>query len=121
MRGVNKAVLIGNLGKDPEIQYIDGKIPVVKFPLATTEMFKDKNGVQQSETDWHNIVLWRGLAELAAKYIKKGSAVYIEGKIKTRSYEDKEGKLKFITEIIGEEMILLDKKNPSASEGEHKE
>ncbi len=110
MRGLNRVTLIGNLGKDPEVQVLDGNISVAKFPLATSETFKDKAGNQQTETDWHNIVLWRGLADLAKKYLKKGSAVYIDGKLKTRNYEDKEGHKRFVTEIIAEELILLDKK-----------
>ncbi len=110
MRGLNKVTLIGNLGKDPELTTLEGNISVAKFPLATSESYKDKAGNQQTETDWHNIVLWRGLADLAVKYLKKGSGVYIEGKIKTRNYEDKEGNKRFVTEVIAEELILLDKK-----------
>jgi single-strand DNA-binding protein len=83
MRGVNRVVLIGNLGKDPDIQYLEGNIPVAKFPLATTETYKDKTGKLISQTEWHNVVLWRGLAELAQKYLHKSSLVYIEGGVKT--------------------------------------
>jgi single-strand DNA-binding protein len=111
MRGINKATLIGNLGKDPEIQILDGNIPVAKFSLATTETYKDKTGKINSQTEWHTIVLWRGLAELAQKYLRKGSLVYIEGRLKTRTWEDKEGNKKFATEIIGENLIMLDKRN----------
>jgi single-strand DNA-binding protein len=110
MRGLNKVTLIGNLGKDPELTTLDGNISVVKFPLATTESYKDKTGKQISDTEWHNIVAWRGLADLAVKYLKKGSGIYIEGKIKTRNYEDKEGIKRYVTEIMAEELILLDKK-----------
>ena len=91
MRGLNKVTLIGNLGNDPAIQTLEGNIKVAKFSLATTENYKDSNGQNQSITDWHNIVLWRGLAELAEKYLHKGSLVYVEGKLKTRNYDDKEG------------------------------
>ena len=111
MRGVNRVVLIGNLGKDPEIQYLEGNIPVAKFPLATTETYKDKTGKLISQTEWHNVVLWRGLAELAQKYLHKSSLVYIEGRLKTRSWEDKEGNKKFATEIVGDNLIMLDKRN----------
>lgn len=110
MRGLNKVTLIGNLGNESAIQTLEGNIKVAKFSLATTENYKDSNGQNQSTTDWHNIVLWRGLAELAEKYLHKGSLVYVEGKIKTRSYDDKDGQRKYVTEIIGEQLILLDKK-----------
>jgi single-strand DNA-binding protein len=110
MRGLNKVTLIGNLGNDPNIQTLEGNIKVAKFSLATTEQFKDSNGQNQSNTDWHNIVLWRGLADLAEKYLHKGSLVYVEGKLKTRSYDDKDGQRKYVTEIVAEQLILLDKK-----------
>ncbi len=111
MRGVNHVFLIGNLGKDPEIQYIEGNIPVAKFPLATTETFKDKKGNTVPQTEWHNIVLWRGLAELAAKYLHKGSLVHIEGSLRTRSWEDKDKNRRFMTEIIASNLVMLDKRN----------
>ncbi len=112
MRGVNHVFLIGNLGKDPEIQYIEGNIPVAKFPLATTETFKDKKGNTIPQTEWHNIVLWRGLAELAAKYLHKGSLVHIEGCLKTRTWEDKDKNKRVMTEIIASNLVMLDKRNP---------
>ena len=111
MRGVNRVTLIGNLGKDPDVQYLDGNIGVAKFSLATTETYKDKTGKLISQTEWHTVVLWRGLADLAQKYLHKGSLVYIEGRLKTRSWEDKEGNKKFATEIVGENLIMLDKRN----------
>jgi len=111
MRGLNKVTLIGNLGKDPENQQLPENIAVSKFTLATTEIFKDKNGQPNAKTEWHTIVLWRSLAELAAKYLQKGSLVYIEGKLKTRQFEDKEGKIRYTTEIVAEQLIMLDKKN----------
>src|SRR5450631_1797870 len=114
MRGVNRVVLIGNLGKDPEIQYLEGNIPVAKFPLATTETYKDKTGKLISQTEWHNVVLWRGLAELAQKYLHKSSLVYIEGRLKTRHWEDKEGNKKFATEIVGDNLIMLDKRSDAS-------
>jgi single-strand DNA-binding protein len=114
MRGVNRVVLIGNLGKDPEIQYLEGNIPVAKFPLATTETFKDKTGKTNSQTEWHSVVLWRGLAELAQKYLHKSSLVYIEGRLKTRSWEDKDHNKKSVTEIVGDNLIMLDKRADTA-------
>ncbi len=119
MRGVNKVVLIGNLGKDPEIQYLEGNIPVAKFPLATTETYKDKLGKLISQTEWHNVVLWRGLAELSQKYLHKSSLVYIEGRLKTRYWEDREHNKKVATEIIADNLIMLDKRsdiNPQGNE-----
>lgn len=110
MRGVNRVMLIGNLGKDPDVQYLEGNIAVAKFPLATTETFKDRAGKLISQTEWHTVVLWRGLAELAQKYLHKGSLVYIEGRLKTRSWEDKEGNKKFATEVVGDNLIMLDKR-----------
>ncbi len=113
MRGVNKVVLIGNLGRDPELQYLEGNIAVAKFPLATTETFKDKNGNLVSQTEWHTVVLWRGLAELAQKYLHKGSLVYIEGKLRTRSWEDKDKNKRFSTEVVGDNLVMLDKRKDS--------
>lgn len=121
MRGVNKVILIGNLGKDPEIQFLEGNIAVAKFSLATTETFKDRSGKLISQTEWHTIVLWRGLAELAQKFLRKSSQVYVEGRLKTRSWEDKEGNKKFATEIIGDNLIMLDKKSDAANGSENEE
>lgn len=115
MRGVNKVVLMGNLGKEPEMQFLEGNIAVAKFSLATTEAYKDRNGKLLSQTEWHTIVLWRGLAELAQKYLHKGSLVYIEGRLKTRSWEDREGNKKFATEIVGDNLIMLDKRTENQS------
>lgn len=115
MRGVNRVTLIGNLGKDPELQYLEGNIAVAKFPLATTETFKDKNGQTTSQTEWHTVVLWRGLAELAQKFLHKGSLVYIEGRLRTRNWEDKDKIRRFSTEIVGDNMVMLDKRK----DGEH--
>lgn len=104
-------MLIGNLGKDPDMQFLEGNIGVAKFSLATTETYKDRSGKLISQTEWHTVVLWRGLAELAQKYLHKGSLVYIEGRLKTRSWEDKEGHKKFATEVVGDNLIMLDKRN----------
>jgi len=110
MRGVNRVVLIGNLGRDPDLQYLEGNIAVAKFPLATTETFKDKNGNLVSQTEWHTVVLWRGLAELAQKYLHKGSLVFIEGRLRTRNWEDKDKNKRFSTEIVGDNLVMLDKR-----------
>src|ERR1700759_3727141 len=115
MRGVNRVMLIGNLGKDPDLQFLEGNIAVAKFPLATTETFKDRSGKLVSQTEWHTVVLWRGLAELAQKYLHKGSLVYIEGRLRTRSWEDKEGNRKFATEVVGDNLIMLDKRTDTGS------
>ncbi|MEO6905502.1 MAG: single-stranded DNA-binding protein [Ginsengibacter sp.] len=119
MRGVNKVTLIGNLGKDPDILYLEGNIPVSKFPLATTETYKDKNGKLISQTEWHNIVLWRGLAELAQKYLHKSSLVYIEGRLKTRYWEDRDHIRKVATEIVADNLIMLDKRSDQHPEESH--
>lgn len=117
MRSLNKVTLIGNLGKDPEFQQLeDGNVAVAKFSLATTETFKDRNGQTQSSTDWHTVVLWRSLAELAHKYLQKGSLVYIEGKLKTRSYDDREGNKRYVTEVVAEQLIMLDKRPENYAE-----
>jgi len=109
MRGLNKVTLIGNLGNDPIIQNLEGNIKVAKFSLATSESFKDANGQNQTITDWHNIVLWRSLADLAEKYLHKGSLIYLEGKLKTRTYDDKDGQKRYVTEVIAESFLMLDK------------
>lgn len=110
MRGLNKVTLIGNLGKDPEVNVLEGNIAVAKFPLATTETYRDKTGQPQSHTEWHTVVLWRGLAELAQAYLRKGSLVYVEGKLKYRHYDDESGTRHYVTEIIAEQVLMLDRK-----------
>ena len=113
MAGVNKVILVGNLGKDPEVKYLDNGVAVANFSLATTENYKNKEGEKVSQTEWHNIVLWRGLAEVAEKYLKKGANVYIEGKIKTRKWEDKDGNTRYNTEILADNMTMLGSKQDS--------
>ena len=113
MAGVNKVILIGNLGKDPEVKYLDSGVAVANFSLATTESYKNKEGERVNQTEWHNIVLWRGLAEVAEKWLKKGSSVYIEGKIKTRKWEDKDGNTRYNTEILADNMTMLGGKKDS--------
>ena len=107
MTGVNKVILLGNLGKDPEVRYLDNGVAVANFSLATTENYKNKQGERVSQTEWHNIVLWRGLAEVAEKYLKKGASIYVEGKIKTRKWEDKDGNTRYNTEILADNMTML--------------
>jgi single-strand DNA-binding protein len=110
MSSVNKVILIGHLGKDPEIRYLEGGATLVTFSLATSESYtKDNKKIEQ--TEWHNIVMWRGLADVAAKYLQKGRQVYIEGKIRSRNYEDKEGIKHHLTEIIADNFTMLGKKN----------
>lgn len=107
MASVNKAILIGNLGADPELRYTSGGTAVASFGIATTEKFKNKDGEQQEKTEWHNIVCWARLAEIANEYLRKGSSVYIEGRIQTRSYDDKDGIKRYRTEIVARQMQLL--------------
>ena len=107
---VNKVILVGNVGKDPEIRHLDSGVAVASFSLATSESYTAKNGERVTTTEWHNIVLWRGLAEVAEKYIKKGSRLYLEGKITSRQYE-KDGQTKYFTEIVANNMVMLDSRN----------
>jgi single-strand DNA-binding protein len=113
MRGLNRVTLIGNLGKDPDVQYLEGNVSMAKFPLATTEMFKERSGKMGTQTEWHNIILWRGLADLAQKFLHKGSLIYLEGRLRTRSWEDREGHKKFVTEIMADNFIMLDRRSDS--------
>jgi single-strand DNA-binding protein len=108
MAGINKVILIGNLGKDPEIRVIENGRKVANFSLATTETYKDKNGQRVDQTEWHNISFWGPIADVIEKYLKKGSKIYVEGKLRTRSYEDKDKVKKYVTEILGREMTMLD-------------
>ncbi|MDQ3049974.1 MAG: single-stranded DNA-binding protein [Bacteroidota bacterium] len=112
MSGINKVILVGNLGKDPEVRHLEGGAVVAKFPLATSETYKTKEGQRVDQTEWHNIVMWRGLAESAEKYLRKGSLVYVEGKIRTRSWDDKDGNKRFATEIIADTMTMLSSRRP---------
>lgn len=107
MAGVNKVILVGNLGKDPEVRHLENGAAVANFSIATSETYKDKNGNRQEQTEWHNIVLWRGLAQIAEKYLKKGSQIYVEGKLKTRNWQDKDGNTRYTTEVVGDQMTML--------------
>jgi single-strand DNA-binding protein len=115
---INKVILVGNVGKDPVVKYFDKGVAKATFPLATSETYTNQQGETITSTEWHNIVLWRALAEVAEKTIKKGTQVYIVGKIKTRSYVDKEGNNKYITEILADTMLVLEKKQ-GAYNGQH--
>jgi single-strand DNA-binding protein len=112
---INKVILVGNVGKDPVIRYFDKGVAKATFPLATSETYTNQQGETITSTEWHNIVLWRALAEVAEKTIRKGSQVYIVGKIKTRSYVDKDGVNKYITEILADALLALEKKQGSGS------
>lgn len=117
MGGVNKVILVGNLGRDPELKYLEGNIARVNFSLATSETYKDKTGNRIDQTEWHNIVFWRSLAESAEKLLKKGTQIYLEGKLQTRQWVDKEGHKRSITEVIGETFVVLQRRehqNPSS-------
>lgn len=116
MAGINKVILLGNLGKDPEIRYLEGGTAVANFTLATSENYKDKTtGERKTITEWHNVVLWRGLAEITEKYLKKGNQVYIEGKLRTRSWQDKDGNTRYTTEIVAENMQMIGRKDENTS------
>lgn len=120
MSGVNKVILIGNLGRDPEIRYLEGNIARLSFSLATTEVYKDKTGNRLEHTEWHHVVLWRNLAENAEKLLKKGMQVYIEGKLQTRQWTDKDGHKKNVTEIVGENFVVLQRRDgPTPQQGAH--
>ena len=107
-KSVNKVILIGNLGKDPEVKFTPQGTPVAKSTLATNERFKDKSGEWQDRTEWHNVVLWQRLAEIAGEYLKKGGKVYIEGRLQTRSWDDKtSGQKKYMTEVVANDLVLL--------------
>jgi len=109
-RTLNKVMLIGNVGKDPELKHTPSGIPVASFNLATTDSWKDKAGNLQEQTDWHSVVAWRGLAEICCKLVKKGARIYVEGKLQTRNFEDKNGNRKHIVEVLIDNMLLLDGK-----------
>ena len=107
MSGINKVILIGNLGKDPEVRYLDSGVAVANLSLATSENYKNKDGERVTQTEWHDIVLWRGLAEVAEKYLKKGSSVYIEGKLRTNKWVDKDENTRYKTEVLADKLTML--------------
>ncbi|HPH87383.1 MAG TPA: single-stranded DNA-binding protein [Chitinophagales bacterium] len=112
---VNKVILIGRLGKDPEVRKINATTTVCNFPLATNESYKNQDGSYTEQTEWHNIVMWRGVAERAERILKKGSTIFVEGKLRTRSWEDKENHKRYTTEIVVENFQLLDKRESSGT------
>lgn len=121
---VNKVILVGNLGKDPEVRTLENGVKKVSFPLATSETYKDKDsGDKRTDTEWHNIVIWRGLADIAEKYLRKGQQIYLEGKIKSRQYKDKEGNQRYITEVVADNFVMMsrgadgNRTNTGANEG----
>ncbi len=116
MAGINKVILVGNLGRDPEMRYTQNGIAVCSFSLATSESYKDRTtGERVTQTEWHNIIMWRGLAETAEKYLRKGSSVYIDGKIRTRKWEDQQGQTRYTTEIVADTMQMLDRRDNSTA------
>ena len=118
-RSLNKVMLIGNVGKDPDVNFTASGIPVAQFRLATTDSRKDKNGQLQEHTEWHTIIAWRGLAEIVQRLVHRGSRVYIEGRLQTRIFDDQKGIKKYFTEIVADNMLLLDgrKADDSSSSG----
>lgn len=118
---VNKVILIGNLGKDPEVRHLENGATVANFPLATSESYTDRNTGQKIEnTDWHDIVVWRGLADVVEKYVRKGHKVYIEGKLKKRSWQDKEGNTRYTTEVVADELTMLSRPDDNQARQEIK-
>ena len=116
MAGINKVILVGHLGRDPEMRYTQSEVAVCSFSLATSETYSDRNsGEKVTQTEWHNIVLWRKLAETAGKYLRKGSQVYIEGKLRTRKWEDQNGATRYTTEVVADTMQMLDKRESSSA------
>lgn len=110
--GINKVILVGHVGKDPEVQYVKEDVPVARFTLATSENYRNKNGEKVTNTEWHNLVVWRGLAKVAEQYVKKGTQLYVEGKLTTRSYE-KDGATKYFTEIVVNNFEMLGRTSES--------
>lgn len=113
---INKVILIGNLGRDPEVRYLEGGIAVARFSVATNESYKDKSGNWQTQTEWHNVVVWRNLAERAEKQLKKGSQIYLEGKLTHRKYQDKDGNDRYVTEVVADTIRILDRKDKPAGQ-----
>ena len=113
---VNKVILIGNLGKDPDVRHLENGATVANFPIATSENYKDrKTGEKISQTEWHNIVVWRGLADITERYLKKGDKVYIEGKLRTRSWQDQDGNTKYTTEVVADNLTMLGKSSDNST------
>ncbi len=113
---VNKVILIGNVGADPEIRHLDNNVAVANLRMATSESYTAKNGERVTTTEWHNVVLWRGLAELAEKYIRKGKQIYVEGRLRTRAWDDKDGQKRYTTEIFADVVRLLGGRDSSTEQ-----
>ncbi len=113
---VNKVILIGNVGRDPEVRYLENGTATCTIPVATSETYLNKAGERITTTEWHNVVLWRALADFASKYVKKGSQVYVEGRIRSRSYDDKDGNKRYITEIVANSLQLLGRKSDDSTQ-----
>ncbi len=111
-RTLNKVMLIGNVGKDPDVNFTGTGIKVAQFRMATTETWKDKEGALQEQTDWHTVIAWRGLADVVERLVHKGSRVYVEGKIQNRTYDDRDGNKRYVTEIVADNLLLLDSRKP---------
>ena len=116
-RGINKVILIGNLGSDPELKYTPDGVPVANFSLATNESWNDKDGQRQERTEWHRLVLWRRQAEVAQQYLKKGAKIYVEGKLQTRSWDDQSGQKRYMTEVVVFDMQMLDSRGEGGGSG----
>lgn len=114
---VNKVILIGNVGADPDVKYLEGGVAVASLRLATTERYRNRNGENVEQTEWHNIVLWRGLAEVVEKYVKKGMRLYIEGRLRTRTWEDQNGIKRYTTEIYADNMQMLSRSDDAMGMG----
>ncbi|OJV22969.1 MAG: single-stranded DNA-binding protein [Bacteroidetes bacterium 41-46] len=112
---LNKVMLIGNVGKDPEVRHLEGGSVMARLSLATTERYRDKSGEMQEQTEWHNIVCWRSLAERCEKYVKKGSQLFIEGRLRSRSWEDKSGQMKYTVEIVADTLQILGRKQDDSA------
>ena len=117
MAGVNKVILVGNLGKDPEVRHLENGTAVANFPIATSESYKDKQGNRVDQTEWHNVVVWRKLAEIAENHLKKGSQIYLEGKLRTRSWEDPQGNKRYTTEVVADTFTMLGRKEDNQNAG----
>lgn len=114
---INKVILVGRVGKDPEVRHLDNNSAVARFTLATNETYKNKNGEKVTNTEWHNITVWRSLAEIAGRYVKKGTMLYVEGKIRTRSWDDKDGNKRYTTEIEADNFQMLSARNEETGGG----
>ncbi|MBU3678831.1 MAG: single-stranded DNA-binding protein [Candidatus Kapabacteria bacterium] len=114
-RTLNKVMLIGNVGKDPDVNFTPSGVKVAQFRMATSETWKDKDGAVQEHTDWHTVIAWRGLADVVERLVRRGTRLYVEGKIQSRSFDDRDGNKRYVTEIVAENLLLLDAKRPEQS------